>query len=212
MLPGRPSVLARTAKSPVKAAKSPAKSSHETVVEVPEKAKDVPGKDSQRVAAAAAAAAPQGLQSPRRQRPSEHSQQPKVQAQPNLVPSDSSAEDSQKQSQRLTDAGTQLEPTSDCQGKESHFKVPEKVPPSLPNKDTAEISEKAKTLVSSKLRRPPSASAFSLSRLLNDPSDLHRLAKARKLRELLKEEIHKEKVGSGDPGWTSVSVMFNLNS
>lgn len=209
MLPGRPSVLTRTAKSPVKAAKSPAKSSRETLVEVPEKANDVPGKDSQRVAAAAA---PQGLQSPRRQRPSEDSQQPKVQAQPNLIPSDSSAEDSQKQSQRLADAGKQLEPTSDCQGKESHFKVPEKVPPSLSSKDAAEISEKAKTLVSSKLRRPPSAAASSLSRLLNDPSDLHRLAKARKLRELLKEEIHKEKVGSGDPGWTSVSVMFNLNS
>lgn len=205
MLPGRPSVLARTAKSPVKAAKSPGKSNYETLVEVPEKANDVPGKDSQRVAAAAA---PEGLQSPRRQRPSEDSQQPKVQAQPNLVPSDSSAEDSQKQSQRLADAGKQLEPTSDCQGKESHFKVPEKVPPSLPSKDAAEISEKAKTLVSSRLRRPPSAAAFSLSRLLNDPSDLHRLAKARKLRELLKEEVHKEKVGSGDPGRTSVSVMF----
>lgn len=179
-------------------------SDHETLVEVPEKANDVPEKDSQHVAAAA----PQGLQSPRRQKPAEDSQQPKVQDKPNLVPSDGSAEDLQKQSQGFADAGKQLETTSDRQDKESHFKVPEKVPPSLPSKDAAEISEKAKTLVSSKLRRPSSAAAFSLSQLLNDPSDLHRLAKARKLRELLKEEVHKEKVSSGDPGWKSVCVMF----
>lgn len=196
MLPGRPSVLARTAKSPVKAAKSPVKAGHETLVEGPEKANDIPENDSQRVA-------PQGLQSPRRQRQSEDSQQPKVQAKPNLVPSDRSAgaaEDLQKQSHQLGDIGKQLETASDGQVKQSHFKVPEKVPPSLPSKDATEISEKAKTLVSSKLSRPTSVAAFSLSRLLNDPSDLHRLAKARKLRELLKEEIHKEKVSSGDPG------------
>lgn len=199
MLPGRPSVLARTAKSPVKAAKSPVKSGHEPLVELPEKANTMPENDSQRVAAAA----PRGLQSPRRQRPSEDSQQPKVQEsppKPNLVPSDSSAEDLQEQSHQLADVGKQLETVSDCQVKESLFKVPEKVPPSLPSKDATEISEKAKTLVSSKLSRPASAAAFSLSRLLNDPSDLHRLAKARKLRELLKEEVHKERVSSGDPG------------
>lgn len=203
MLPGRPSVLARAAKSPVKAAKSPVKAGHETLVELPEKANNLPENDRQRVAAAAA---PRGLQSPRRQRPSEDSQQPKVQEsppKPNLVPSDSSdssAEDMQKQSHQLADVGKQLETVSDCQVKESHFKVPEKVPPSLPGKDATEISEKAKTLVSSKLSRPTSAAALSLSRLLNDPSDLHRLAKARKLRELLKEEVHKERVSSGDPG------------
>lgn len=202
MLPGRPSVLARTAKSPVKAAKSPVKADHETLVELPEKANNMPENNSQRVAAAA----PRGLQSPRRQRPSEDSQQPKVQEsppKPNLVPSDSSdssAEDLQKQSHQLADVGKQLETVSDCQVKESHFKVPEKVPPSLPSKDATEISEKAKTLVSSKLSRPTSAAAFSLSRLLNDPLDLHRLAKARKLRELLKEEVHKERVSLGDPG------------
>lgn len=195
MLPGRPSVLARTAKSPVRAAKSPVKAGHETLMEVSEKANDLPENGSQRVLAAAAA--PRGLQSPRRRRPSEDSQQPKVQAKPNLVPSNTlaaAAEDLQKQSHQLADISKQLETVSDCQVKESHFKVPEKVPPSLPSKDTTEISEKAKTLVSSKLSRPTSAAAFSLSRLLNDPSDLHRLAKARKLRELLKEEIHKEKV------------------
>lgn len=196
VLPGRPSALARTAKSPVKAANSPVKTGHETFVEVSEKANNVPKNNSQRVAAAA----PQGLRSPRRQRPSEDSQQPEVQAKSNLVPSDSSAaaaEDLQEESPQLADTGKQLETASDCQVKESHFKVPEKVPPSLPSKDVTEISEKAKTLVSSKLSRPTSAAAFSLSRLLNDPSDLHRLAKARKLRELLKEEIHKEKVSSG---------------
>lgn len=199
MLPGRPSVLARTAKSPVKAAKSPVKAGHETLVELPEKANDIPENDSQRVVAAA----PRGLQSPRRRRPSEDNQQPKVQAKPNLVPSDISAaaaEDLQKQSHQLADISKELETASDCQVKESRFKVPEKVPPSLPSKDATEISEKAKTLVSSKLSRRTSAAASSLSRLLNDPSDLHRLAKARKLRELLKEEIHKEKVSSGVPG------------
>lgn len=194
MLPGRPSVFTRTAKSPVKAAKSPVKAGHETPLDIPENTNNMPENDSQNVAVAA----PQGLQSPRQQRPSEESQDPKVPAKPNLVSSDSSVEDLQKQSQQLADFGKQLETASDCQVKESQFKVPEKVPPSLPSKDATEISEKAKTLVSSKLSRLTSAAGFSLSRLLNDPSDLHRLAKARKLRELLKEEIHKERVRMGD--------------
>lgn len=198
MLPSRPSALARTAKSPVKAAKSPVKAG-DSLVEVPEKANDIPENNGQCVATVA----PRGLQSPRRRRPSEDSQQQKLHAKPSLVPADSlaaGAEDLQKESHQLADVGKQLQTAPDCQVKESHFKVPEKVPPSIPSKDATEISEKAKTLVSSKLSRPTSAAAFSLSRLLNDPSDLHRLAKARKLRELLKEEIHKERVSSGDPG------------
>lgn len=63
-------------------------------------------------------------------------------------------------------------------------------------------------LASSKIGRSTSAAAFSLSRLLNDPSDLHRLAKARKLRELLKEEAHKERVSSDQPGCNSIGVTF----
>lgn len=185
MVPGRPSVLARTAKSPLKA-------DRETPLDVPEKAEDGTENASQ----SSAAAAPRELPSTRRRRPSEDRQQPKIQPKPQPVPSDSSAaatEDLQNQPHQPADAGQRLETPSDCQDKESHFKVPD-VPPSPPRKDVSEISEKAKMLVSSKIGR--STSAFSLSRLLNDPSDLHRLAKARKLRELLKEEAHKERVSS----------------
>lgn len=196
MIPGRPSILARATKSPVKAVKSPVKAGHETPVDVSEKAENRQENDSESVAAP-----PRRLQSPRRRRPSEDSQQPAVQ--PKSVSSDSSAaasEDLQKESHQLADVGKKPETTSDRQVKESHFKVPEKVLPSLPSKGAAEISEKAKALVSSKFGVSTSAAAYSLSRLLNDPSDLHRLAKARKLRELLKEEIHKERVRSDDPG------------
>ncbi|XP_011617571.2 transcription factor TFIIIB component B'' homolog isoform X7 [Takifugu rubripes] len=185
VVPGRPSVLARTAKSPVKA-------DRETPLNVPGKAEDGTENASQ----SSAAAAPRELPSTRRRRPSEDSQQSKIQPKPQPVPSDSSAaatEDLRNRSHQPADAGERLETTSDCQVKESPFKVPEKVPPSLPRKDVSEISERAKMLVSSKIGRSTSAASFSLSRLLNDPSDLHRLAKARKLRELLKEEAHKEK-------------------
>lgn len=200
MVPGRPSVLARTAKSPVKA-------DHEIPLNVPEKAEDGTENASQ----SSVVAAPRELPSTRRRRPSEDSQQPEIQPKPQPVPSDSSAaatEDLQSQSHQPADAGQRLETTSDCQDKESHFKVPEKVPPSLPRKEVSEISERAKMLVSSKIGRSTSAAAFSLSRLLNDPSDLHRLAKARKLRELLKEEAHKERVSSDEPGCNSICVTF----
>lgn len=200
MVPGRPSALARTAKSLVKA-------DRETPINVPEKAEDGTENASQSLAAAA----PRELPSTRRRRPSEDSQQPKIQPKPQPVPSDSSAaatEDLQNPSHQPADAGERLETTSDCQVKESHFKVPEKVPPSLPRKDVSETSERAKMLASSKIGRSTSAAALSLSRLLNDPSDLHRLAKARKLRELLKEEAHKERVSSDEPGCNSICVTF----
>lgn len=200
VVPGRPSVLARTAKSPVKA-------DRETPLNVPEKTEEGTENASQ----SAAAAAPLEPPSTRRRRPSEDSQLPKIQPKPQPVPSDSSAaatEDLQNRSHQPAEAGEPLETTTDCQVKESHFKVPEKVPPSLPRKDVSEISERAKMLASSKIGRSRSAAAFSLSRLLNDPSDLHRLAKARKLRELLKEEAHKEKASSDEPGCNSVCVTF----
>ncbi|XP_044029871.1 transcription factor TFIIIB component B'' homolog isoform X3 [Siniperca chuatsi] len=186
--PGRPSTLARTPKSPVKAVS-------ETPVEVPSLDLDKPTTSSQ----TGTAAAPQGLQSPRRQRPSEESKQPKVQPKPTLISSDSlgplaipPAEDSLEQTHLPADSSKQLESTSGSQVKEVPSRLPDKVPPSLPDKEAIEISEKAKTLVS-KSGLSLSPPAFSLSRLLNDPSDLQRLAKARKLRELLRQEMHKEK-------------------
>lgn len=171
------------------------KAGHETPLEVPEQAEDGTENASQSLVAPA----PRGLQSPRRRRSSEDSQEPKIQPQrqPHPVSSDSSAaetEDLQDPSHQSADVGKQLETTSEGQAKESHFKVPETVPPSLPRKDVTEISVKARTLVSAKIGVSTSAAAFSLSRLVNDPSDLHRLAKARKLRELLKEEAHKDRV------------------
>lgn len=193
MAPGRPSNLARTPKSPVKAVS-------ETPVEVPDSDLDKPGTSGQ----TRTTAAPQGLQSPKRRRHSEESKQPKVQPKlttpissdlsgPSAVPL---AEESLEQTNLPTDSGKQLESKSGSQVKEVPPRPPDKVPLSLPDKETVEISERAKTLVSSKGGLSVSSSAFSLSRLLNDPSDLQRLAKAQKLRELLRQERHKEKVSS----------------
>lgn len=190
--PGRPSSLARTPKSPVKAVS-------ETPVEVPCSELDKSTTSSQ----TGTTAAPQGLKSPRRRRPSEESKQPTEQPKPTLISSDNSgplavspAEDSLEQIHLPADSGKQLEITSNSQVKKVPPRLPEKAPPSLPDKEHIEISEKAKTLVSSKSGLSLSPPAFSLSRLLNDPSDLQRLAKAQKLRELLRQEMHKEKVKS----------------
>ncbi|XP_056259503.1 transcription factor TFIIIB component B'' homolog isoform X1 [Seriola aureovittata] len=187
--PGRTSALSRTPKSPVKAVS-------ETPVEVPVSHLDKPTTSSQ----TGAAAVPQGLQSPKRRRPSGESKQPKVQPPPTPIPSDSpgpsavpQAEESPEQTNLPTDSGKQLESKSGTRGKDVPPRPSDKVPPSLPDKEAVEISEKAKTLVSLKSGLSLSPSAFSLSRLLNDPSDLQRLAKAQKLRELLKQERHKEK-------------------
>ncbi|XP_022624536.1 transcription factor TFIIIB component B'' homolog [Seriola dumerili] len=187
--PGRTSALSRTPKSPVKAVS-------ETPVEVPVSDLDKPTTSSQ----TGAAAAPQGLQSPKRRRPSGESKQPKVQPPPTPISSDSpgpsavpQAEESPEQTNLPTDSGKQVESKSGSRGKDVPARPPDKVPPSLPDKEAVEISEKAKTLVSLKSGLSLSPSAFSLSRLLNDPSDLQRLAKAQKLRELLKQERHKEK-------------------
>ncbi|XP_035523717.1 transcription factor TFIIIB component B'' homolog isoform X2 [Morone saxatilis] len=187
--PGRPAAVARTPKSPVKAVS-------ETPVEVSAADLDKPTTSSK----GETSTAPLGLQSPRRRRASEESKQPKVPPKPTLIPSDSPglsavppAEDLREQTEPLAESGKQLESTSDGQVKEVPPRLPDKVPPSLPDKEAIEISEKAKTLVSSKSGLSLSQPAFSLSRLLNDPSDLQRIAKARKLRELLRQEMHKEK-------------------
>ncbi|XP_035847244.1 transcription factor TFIIIB component B'' homolog [Sander lucioperca] len=187
--PGRPSTLARTPKSPVKAVS-------ETPIEIPVSDLDKPTKSTQ----SGTIASPQRLQSPRRRRASEESKQPKTQPKPIIIPSDSSepsavptAKDFLEQIPLPTDSGKELESTSGSPVEEVPSRLPDKVPPSLPDKEAIEISEKAKNLVSSKTGLSLSQPAFSLSRLLNDPSDLQRIAKAQKLRELLKQEMHKEK-------------------
>ncbi|XP_040914516.1 transcription factor TFIIIB component B'' homolog isoform X2 [Toxotes jaculatrix] len=187
--PGRPSTLPRTPKSPVKAV-------CETPVEVSSPNLEKPTTSSQ----TGTAAAPQGLQSPRRRKPSGESKHPKVQPKPTPTSSDSAgpsvvpvAEESLEQTDLPKDTGKQLENKASSQVKEAPHRPSDKVPPSLPDKEAIEISEKAKTLVSSKSGLSLSPSAFSLSRLLNDPSDLQRLAKAQKLRDLLRQERHKEK-------------------
>lgn len=190
--PGRPSTLARMPKSPVKAVS-------ETPIEIPVSDLDKPTKSTQ----SGTIASPQRLQSPRRRRASEESKQPKTQPKPIIIPSDSSepsavptAKDFLEQIPLPTDSGKELESTSGSPVEEVPSRLPDKVPPSLPDKEAIEISEKAKNLVSSKTGLSLSQPAFSLSRLLNDPSDLQRIAKAQKLRELLKQEMHKEKVSS----------------
>ncbi|XP_017283039.1 transcription factor TFIIIB component B'' homolog isoform X2 [Kryptolebias marmoratus] len=174
--PGRPPTLSRTPKSPIKAASAAPP--------------DVSGSDTEKPSTsskAATTAAPRGLQSPRRRRLSEDSKQLKVQPKLTPVPSETvtitPAEDVCKQAENITDS----------QVKEVTPRPPERVPPSLPDKETTEISEKAKTLISSKNVLSMTPSALSLSRLLNDPSDVQRLMKAQKLRELLKRERCKEK-------------------
>ncbi|XP_041825700.1 transcription factor TFIIIB component B'' homolog [Melanotaenia boesemani] len=187
--PGRPSTLSRTPKSPVKAVSS-------APVEVSNTDLSKPSTSSQ----AGTSTVPHGLQSPRRRRHSEDSRQHKMQLEVTPMSSEHSgpspikiAEDSPEQTLVSADRNNQAENISGSQVKDIPARPPDKVPPSLPDKETSEISEKAKTLVSSKnvLSLPPSA--LSLSKLLNSPSDLQRLVKAQKLRELLRQERSKEK-------------------
>ncbi|CAJ1070398.1 transcription factor TFIIIB component B'' homolog isoform X3 [Xyrichtys novacula] len=187
--PGRLSSLARTPKSPAKACSG-------TPAETYVSDLDKPTTSSQ----TGPTVSPRGLQSPRRRRPSEDSKQLKVQPKPTDISLDSSGpsavprvEDLEEQTPLPADSGKQFESTSDSLVKEAPSRLSDKVPPSLPDKEAIEISEKAKTLVSSKSDLSLSAPAYSLSRLLNDPSDMQRIAKAQKLRDLLRKEMHKEK-------------------
>ncbi|XP_016894410.1 transcription factor TFIIIB component B'' homolog isoform X5 [Cynoglossus semilaevis] len=168
--PGRPSTQSRTPKSPIKPVL-------ETPAEVPSSDLDKPSTSDQNES--------QELQSP--QRPSEESTQLKVQS--DTTPGSSELPAVAGPEASLQKTGKQLE----SQVTDISSRPPVKAQPSLPDKETDEISEKAKTLVSSKSGLSISASASSLSKLLNDPSDLQRLAKAQKLRELLREEKHKER-------------------
>ncbi|KAK5879287.1 hypothetical protein CesoFtcFv8_024605 [Champsocephalus esox] len=180
--PGRPSIAARKTRTPVKSASETPVSDH-----------DKPNTSSQ----TGTASAPQRLQSPRRRRPSEESKQQIIQPKPTTILSEPSvvptAEDSTENKSLLANTGKEFENISASQGNEASFSLPDKVPLSLPDKEAIAISEKARTLMSSKSRLSLSTPAFTLSRLLNDPSDLQRLAKAQKLRDLLREEMHKEK-------------------
>ncbi|XP_060931775.1 transcription factor TFIIIB component B'' homolog [Limanda limanda] len=184
--PGRPSALARTSRSLAKA-------DAETPVETPGSDLEKPSTSIQ----TGTTAAPQGLQSPRRRRRSEESKQPKVQPKAATDSSEPSAvllpEDSLEQTDQPMDSGLQLESKSGSQVEEVPPRPPDKVLFSIPDREAVELSERAKSLVSSKSGRSLSPSALSLSRLLNDPSDLQRLAKAQKLRELLRQEKQKEK-------------------
>lgn len=185
VVPGRPATLTRTPKSPVKAAS-----------ETPEKASgsdfDKPATSSQ----SSPTVDSQGLKSPRRRRPSENVKQPKPTSTPSVNSASSAvlpAENSLEQTHLPGDSGRQLEITSGRKVKEvPDRRPPDRIPIFIPDREAIELSEKAKTLVSAKSGLSPSAS--SLSRLLNDPSDIQRLAKAQKLRELLREERHKDKV------------------
>lgn len=192
--PGRPLAISRTPKSPVKAVTAPS-------------GDGVCGSDLEKPLTSsqpAKTAAPRGLQSPRRRRLSEDAKQHKIQ--PKVGPvssekpgpsSDSPSEDSPKPTHLPADRSKQLENTSTSQAKEVHSRAHDRVPPSIPDKEATEISEKAKTLISSKNVTSMTPSAMSLSRLLNDPSDVQRMLKARRLRELLRQERCKETVSSG---------------
>ncbi|XP_023121277.2 transcription factor TFIIIB component B'' homolog isoform X3 [Amphiprion ocellaris] len=184
--PGRLSTLSRTPKSPVKAvSQAPVEGS---------------GSNLDKPTTSGISATSQGFQSPRRRRPSGESKLLKIQpkaphiSSSTLGPSDVPAdEDSLKQTHVPADGSKKLENISTSQVKEVPPRPPDKVPPSLPDKEAIEISEKAKTLVSSKNVLSLTQSAYSLSKLLNSPSDLQRLVKAQKLRELLRQERCKEK-------------------
>ncbi|KAF7217525.1 transcription factor TFIIIB component B'' homolog isoform X2 [Nothobranchius furzeri] len=179
--PGRLPALPRMPRSPIKAA--------------PAAPANISGSDAERPSTSSKPPVPRGLQSPRPRRLSEDSKQHKVQ--PDLTPvspeeSGHLAEDPQEQTHLPADDSQPAENISGSQVKEVPPRLPDRVPPSLPDKDATEISEKAKTLISSKNVVSMTQSALSLSRLLNDPSDVQRLMKAQKLRELLKRERWKE--------------------
>ncbi|KAM8828031.1 uncharacterized protein AB9W97_004197 isoform 2-T2 [Spinachia spinachia] len=180
--PGRPSAVARTQKSPVKAAP-------EAPVDVPVAGPVKPTTSSQ----TATAVAPQRLQSPRRQRSSEESKQPKTPTKQTAVPSDSPEPSAEPAEGPPAGGGKELRSTSVSQVEGVPSKLPDTVPFTVMGREAMELSEKAKSLVSSKSGRCLSPLAFSLSRLLNDPSDIQRITKAQKLRDLLKQEMHKEK-------------------
>ncbi|XP_028318750.1 transcription factor TFIIIB component B'' homolog isoform X2 [Gouania willdenowi] len=183
--PGRPAPLPRLPKSPVKAApESPAEVSISSLDKSPPNASRQTG----------STASVQGLLSPRRQSPSEGCKPLRFQSRPAVISSESIINESPVKTSPSADKSKQAETPSGSHIKDPPpVRGPDKIPLSLPDREAAEISEKARTLVTSKTTLSLTPSAYSLSRLLNSPSDLQRLVKAQKLRELLKEEKRKEK-------------------
>ncbi|XP_076020046.1 uncharacterized protein LOC143011172 isoform X2 [Genypterus blacodes] len=183
VIPGRTPISARTPKSPAKAVSEPSDSAS-------------PDHDKPTTSSQTGTTTPR-LRSPSRRRLSEESAPPKEQPKPtgpSSAISGSSVGDSSDQPQLKQNEDTTVkENGQNSQAKEDPSRPPDKVFLSVPDREAREISEKAKTLVSSERRQSTLPPKCSLSRLLNDPSDLQRLEKARKLRELLKQEIHKEK-------------------
>uniref|UniRef100_A0A4W5MV35 Myb-like domain-containing protein n=1 Tax=Hucho hucho TaxID=62062 RepID=A0A4W5MV35_9TELE len=183
--------------------KSPVRAGTETPAPTPE-APEAPSQTN--------SGPPQGMRSPRR-RPSGGSRQAKGQPKPRpLSPAspgpettttslgNAAAEDSSL-SQQTPQAAGKGSIQSDLLKKTPTIKVPstplEMVPSSsLPDKEGISVSERAKTLVARSVSGGLTGLApgkSRLSRFLNDPTDLQRLAKARKLRELLRQEMSKEK-------------------
>ncbi|XP_061913030.1 mucin-2-like isoform X2 [Entelurus aequoreus] len=167
--PGRPSIVPRVPKSPAK-----------LVPESPAKVSELESTTSNEVKSPAAT--PQAPSSPM---PTADSKLPHVQ--PTFAPPEGCA-DALKEAPPLPDLGKQTEKSTNSSIKVPHRPL-DKV--SLPDREAAELSEKAKTLLSSKGKK--SIARFSLSRLLNDPSDIQRLENAEKLRDLLRQEMRKEK-------------------
>uniref|UniRef100_A0A667YTY9 Myb-like domain-containing protein n=1 Tax=Myripristis murdjan TaxID=586833 RepID=A0A667YTY9_9TELE len=185
----KPKVAPRTWTS-VRTPKSSVKAASEAQAPGPDP--DKPTTSSQKETTVA-----QELQSQGRQKPSGESRQPKMQPTLSSPPPPSPtavspAEDTAEEAPLPSDKGKKSESS---QARDVPPKPPDKIPPSLPEKEALEISERAETLVSrsSKSGSHLPAPRMSLSRLLNDPVDLQRLAKARKLRELLRHEMDKEK-------------------
>ncbi|XP_055718772.1 LOW QUALITY PROTEIN: transcription factor TFIIIB component B'' homolog [Salvelinus fontinalis] len=167
-------------------------------------------------------AGPQGMRYPRR-RPSGGSRQAKVQPKPSpLSPSSPAPEtttpplgkqavhyssppkqtlqaaNKEETSSQLTkqDKGSiQLDLSKKTPAIKAPFTPSENVPSSsLSHKEGISVSERAMTLVARSVGLTGLAPGKSrLSRFLNDPTDLQRLAKARQLRELLRQEMNKEK-------------------
>uniref|UniRef100_A0AAV2IYC4 PID domain-containing protein n=1 Tax=Knipowitschia caucasica TaxID=637954 RepID=A0AAV2IYC4_KNICA len=163
VLPGRPSALPRTPKSPIKPTLPPVKS-------------PAPVIDKADAAIEENSTAPQ-----QEILPSEDSRLPTTN---DVLPLEGSGKNVHK-----PDETVNIQPCN--KGKEISPKTAS-VPRSIPDREAIEISEKAKTLMS-KANLAASSQQFSLSQLLNDKSDLVRLEKARKLRQLLKQEMLKGK-------------------
>ncbi|XP_056146442.1 transcription factor TFIIIB component B'' homolog [Lampris incognitus] len=192
----KPRVAPGLTRTSAPATATPVKAVSEPLVQVPVSDIDqpVPSCQSESVVSL-------GLQSPSRRRPSGESRHPETQPNatpPTLTPSTPQTDPEAENPLELAHFPDEQDKNKECppvnQTKEVPPKPPDEHSPSLPDKEAIEISERAKTLMSKStgmgLSKPPHT---SLNRLLNDPADVQRLKKARKLRELLKQEICKEK-------------------